>query len=618
LATQRQCREWVIFGDYELDCRTGELQRNGTTVRLQPQPAKLLSILVSRAGEVVTREELAEAVWGPDTYVDFEHGLNFAIRKIRRVLQDDSENPRYLETVPKRGYRFIAAVADSARPQRIQPAMLPLVPPYNRLRLLLISIAVAVMVAALVSAIHWWPRSAAASHKIGSLAVLPLANLSGDSEQEYFADGMTEALITALGKVSALRVISHTSVMRYKHTKEPLPEIARELNVDAVVEGTVLRSGSRVRITANLLYAPSERHLWAETYERDLRDILGLQDEVARTIANEIKIKLTPQEERRLTTAHPVDPVAYQLYLDGRYHLETWSRSGIMLAIDYFERAIQKDPSFASAYAGLAEAAVRLGEKGEKARPPTLRALQLDDELSEAHAMMGLVRFRYDWDWESAENEFRRAIELNPNSTVARHYHAHNLLLTGRADEALLESKRWIELDPFSPAAYEHLGWQYVGLRRYDEAVQSLHQALQLDPNFHEAIHSLAMAYVQKGMLREAIALLNRAIDLSPGDKRDLAGLARAYALSGRRDDAMKIAKELRRSSTGGFDVLWVAAGYAALADRDQAFEWLERAYRDRDFTFELLRYEPYWDGIRSDPLFADLLHRIGLTGGPR
>jgi TolB-like protein/Flp pilus assembly protein TadD len=574
--------------------------------------------LVSRAGEVVTREELAEAVWGPDTYVDFEHGLNFAIRKIRRVLQDDSENPRYLETVPKRGYRFIAAVADSARPQRIQPAMLPLVPPYNRLRLLLISIAVAVMVAALVSAIHWWPRSAAASHKIGSLAVLPLANLSGDSEQEYFADGMTEALITALGKVSALRVISHTSVMRYKHTKEPLPEIARELNVDAVVEGTVLRSGSRVRITANLLYAPSERHLWAETYERDLRDILGLQDEVARTIANEIKIKLTPQEERRLTTAHPVDPVAYQLYLDGRYHLETWSRSGIMLAIDYFERAIQKDPSFASAYAGLAEAAVRLGEKGEKARPPTLRALQLDDELSEAHAMMGLVRFRYDWDWESAENEFRRAIELNPNSTVARHYHAHNLLLTGRADEALLESKRWIELDPFSPAAYEHLGWQYVGLRRYDEAVQSLHQALQLDPNFHEAIHSLAMAYVQKGMLREAIALLNRAIDLSPGDKRDLAGLARAYALSGRRDDAMKIAKELRRSSTGGFDVLWVAAGYAALADRDQAFEWLERAYRDRDFTFELLRYEPYWDGIRSDPRFADLLHRIGLTGGPR
>jgi len=309
LATQRQCREWVIFGDYELDCRTGELQRNGTTVRLQPQPAKLLSILVSRAGEVVTREELAEAVWGPDTYVDFEHGLNFAIRKIRRVLQDDSENPRYLETVPKRGYRFIAAVADSARPQRIQPAMLPLVPPYNRLRLLLISIAVAVMVAALVSAIHWWPRSAAASHKIGSLAVFPLANLSGDSEQEYFADGMTEALITALGKVSALRVISHTSVMRYKHTKEPLPEIARELNVDAVVEGTVLRSGSRVRITANLLYAPSERHLWAETYERDLRDILGLQDEVARTIANEIKIKLTPQEERRLTTAHPVDPV---------------------------------------------------------------------------------------------------------------------------------------------------------------------------------------------------------------------------------------------------------------------------------------------------------------------
>jgi TolB-like protein/DNA-binding winged helix-turn-helix (wHTH) protein/Flp pilus assembly protein TadD len=613
LATRRECRERVLFGDYELDCRTGELQRNGTTLRLQPQPAKVLSILVSRAGEVVTREELAEQIWGSDTYVDFEHGLNFAIRKIRSVLDDDSEEPRYLETVPKRGYRFVAAVTDSPQPHKIQPATFPLVPAHNRPRLLLVSLAMALMLIALVSAIHWWPRSTAANQKIGSLAVLPLANLSGDSEQEYFADGMTEALITTLGKVSALRVISHTSVMRFKHTKEPLPDIARELNADAVVEGTVLRSGNRVRITVNLLYAPSDRHIWAETYERDLRDILSLQDEVARTIANEIKINLTPQEERQLKSAHPVDPEAYQLYLNGRYHLETWSEHGIRLAVDYFERAIQKDPSFALAYAGLTEAAVRAGQKAEKARPSALRALELDNQLSEAHAMMGLVMFRYDWNWNDAETEFERAIELNPNSTVARHYHAHNLLLMGRTDEAVLESKRWIELDPFSPAAHEHLGWQYVGLRRYDEAIQSLLEALKLDPNFHEAIHSLSMAYVQKGMLREAIAQLKRAIDLSPGDERDLAGLTRAYVLSGRRDDALKISRKLTHSSTGGFEVIWVAAAYVALGDKDKAFEWLEKAYRGRDFTFEILKYEPYWDGIRSDPRFTDLLHRIGV-----
>jgi len=407
-------------------------------------------------------------------------------------------------------------------------------------------------------------------------------------------------------------VISRTSVMRYKGTHKPLPEIARELNVDAIVEGSVQRFGDRARITANLLHARTDRHLWAESYERDLSDMLALQSQVAREIAREIRINLTPQERARLAGAPPTDPAAYQLCLNGRHHLETWTEPGIRVAVDYFKQAIQKNPSFALAYAGLAEAAVRAGKKVEEARPAALRALQMDDELSEAHAMMGLVRFRYDWDWEGAESEFRRAIELNPNSTVSHHYHAHNLLVMGRTEEALVEDKLWIELDPFSPAPYEHLGWDYVGLRRSDEAIRTLLKALQLDPNFHEAIYSLGLAYLQKGMLGEAIAQLGRAIDLSQHDPRDLAGLGHAYALSGRRDEAWKILKEVKKSSNPR-DVLWVAEVYAALGDKDQAFEWLEKAYRDRNFTFEFLKYEPYWESLRSDPQFKDLLHRIGL-----
>ena len=448
---------------------------------------------------------------------------------------------------------------------------------------------------------------------IRSIAVLPLENLSRDPAQEYFADGMTEALITDLGKIGALRVISRTSVMRYRGTKKPVPEIARELNVDAIVEGSVQRFGDRVRITANLIHARTDRHMWAESYERDLRDMLALQTDVARAIAQEIQIKLTPQQKARLASAPPTDPAAYQLYVNGRNHLETWTDSGIRVAMDYFERAIQKDPSSAIAYAGMAEAAVRAGETAAKARAAALSALQADDELSEAHAVMGLVRFRYDWDWEGAESEFRRAIELNPNSTVAHHYYSHNLEVMGRTEEALVESKRWIELDPFSPAAYEHLGWQYVGLRRYDEGIQMLRKSLQLDPNFQEAIHSLGEAYLQKGMLREAIAQLRRAIDLSPHDARNLGALGHAYALSGRREEAGKILKELKESSNILWNILWIAEVYAALGDKDHAFECLEKAYRDRDFTFEFLKYEPYWESLRSDPRFKDLLRRIGL-----
>ena len=427
------------FGPFRLDGSEHRLLRDGDPVSLPHKAFEVLLVLVENRGRLVLKDDLLKRVW-PEMFVE-EANLAVAVSQLRKLLCDRQNGEHhYIETVRSIGYRFVAPVqiveplpnadAQTAPVQSI-PAVTVLpsedlprkAPRLKRLwPALLLGIAVTVLALLVGFNVGWRDQllGRASPPHIESIAVLPLENLSHDPAEEYFADGMTEALITDLGKIRALRVISHTSVMRYKGTMKPIPEIARELNVDAIVEGSVERFGDRARITANLLYARTDRHLWAESYERDLRDMLALQSQVAREIAREIRINLTPQEKVRLASAPPTDPAAYQLYLKGRSHLETWTDSGIRVAVDYFERAIQKDSSFALAYAGLAETAVRSGEKAEKARPWALRALQIDDELSEAHAMMGLVKFRYDWDWEGAESEFRRAVELNPNSTVAR------------------------------------------------------------------------------------------------------------------------------------------------------------------------------------------------------
>ena len=342
------------FGVVELDLKTGELRKAGVLLRLPPQPFKILALLASRPGQLVTREEIQQEIWGSETFVDFELGLNAAIKSIRDVLGDDSETPRYIQTLPRRGYRFIAPV------DKMAAASVP-----SRAR-------------------------------IESIAVLPLENLSRDPEQEYFADGMTEALITDLGKISALRVISRQSVLRYKRTKKPLPEIARELNVDAIVEGTVQRAGNRVRITANLLHAPTDRHLWAESYERDLRDVLALQGEVAQAIAHEVQVKLTPQEQTRLASARPVNPEAYEAYLKGR-HLQFVADPK---AFEFHQRATQIDPTWAPAYAAIVVPTLLLGlpprEACAMARAAASKALELDDTLSEAYHAMAWVRFHCD------------------------------------------------------------------------------------------------------------------------------------------------------------------------------------------------------------------------------
>jgi len=460
------------------------------------------------------------------------------------------------------------------------------------------------------------------SPRIESLAVLPIANLSGDPQQEYFADGMTEALITDLSKIGALSVISRTSVMRYKGTTKPLPEIARELNVDAVVEGSVQRSGDRVRVTAQLIGARTDTHLWAESYDRDLHDILALQDDVARAIANQIKVKLTPQEQVRLASARPVNPETHEAYLKGRYYWNKRTEEGFHRSIEYFSEATEKDPNYALAHAGLADSYIILGyfsllpakEAYAKAREAATRALELDDTLAEAHNALATAKADYDWDWPGAEREFRRAIELNPGYATAHQWYGRLLSELGRHEEALAEIKRAQELDPLSLIINAVGGRILLYAGRDDLAIEQLRKTLEMDPNFAHAHWFLGMAYVRKGALAEAIAEFQRATTLSSNFTQYKAGLGHAYARAGKSAEARKLLYELKELSKRRY-VSWCdfAAIYAGLGDKDQAFACLERAYAQRDARLVELKVDARLDPLRADLRFADLLRRVGL-----
>jgi len=466
-------------------------------------------------------------------------------------------------------------------------------------------------------------RRSASLPRIESLAVLPLANLSGDPEQEYFSDGMTEELITNLGKISALRVISRTSVMRYKKTEKPLPQIARELGVDGIVEGSVLRVGGRVRITAQLIQAEQERHLWAESYERELRDILALQSEVARAIASEIRLKLTPQEQTRLASARPVNPEAYELYLKGRYQWNKRTEEGLKKSLEYFQQAIRVDPSYALAYSGVADCyevlannAFVLGtEAYPKARVAALKALELDDSLAEAHTSLAMVFFDYEWDREGAQREFRRAIELNPGYATAHHWYALTLAWVGRADEAIREIEQARRLDPLSARINTNVGLVLYLARQYDRAILELRRALELEPNAPTAHNILGRTYLQKGMNQEALAEMQKGVSLTPGDPPDLPGLAYAYAVTGKRGEALKILGRLKGLSKRRYiSPHLIAKIYVGLGEKEEAFAWLQKAYEVRDGQMDSLKVDAVLDPLRSDPRFQDLLRRMNFA----
>jgi TolB-like protein/DNA-binding winged helix-turn-helix (wHTH) protein/Tfp pilus assembly protein PilF len=635
-----QVRGRLRFGVFELDLRAGELRKHGLRVRLQEQPFQVLAMLLDHPGEVVTREELQKRLWPADTFVDFDHGLNKAINKIREALGDSAESPRFVETVSRRGYRFLAEVklADAVPPTNAGLATPP--PPaetgdrppvagkLSRTKPLLPSpawriVSVFALFLLIVSVAMWkFHSSNRPAPVIRSLAVLPLESLSNDASQDYFADGMTDELIADLGQISALRVISRTSAMVYKHARKPLPQIARELNVDAVVEGTVLRSGDRVRITAQLIEATSDKHLWSQSYEGELRDTLALQSQVARAIAEQIRISINPQEQAALKNVKVVNPQAYESYLRGRFFWNKRTADGLKVALAYFNQAIDEDPNYAQAYSGLADTYALLGDWQyavmtpkqalPKAKAAAIKALELDSALGEAHNSLAFCLDGFDWDFDAAGKEFRRAIELNPGYATAHHWYAWHLSLLGRYDEAIAEMKKAENLDPLSLIINADLAELLVLAHLPDESIEQSRKTIEMDSNFALAHNQLAQACLQKHLNDEAVAELQKALQLSGGSPTVMANLARAYVASGKRNEALELLNDLKKRSNSTYSHgSEIAVIYAALGDSDQAMNWLEKGYQERFNPGVLLR--PGFDPLRSDPRFQALVRRIGL-----
>jgi TolB-like protein/DNA-binding winged helix-turn-helix (wHTH) protein/Flp pilus assembly protein TadD len=633
----------VRFGTYEVSLQSGEVRKAGLRIKVQQQPMKLLEILLERPGEVVTREELRSRIWTDESFGDFDQAVNIAIAKLRNALGDSAENPRFIETLPKRGYRFIAGVSvvdADGRPKKPETALQDLPATELGPKLEGSGVAVApkrwqwptrrvIVALALVLSLPmlsvWLSRSCGhPPTRIRSLAVLPLDNLSGDASQNYFADGMTDELITDLAQIGALRVISRTSVMVYKGAHKPLPQIARELNVDAVVEGTVLRSGDQVRITAQLIEAATDKHLWSQSYEGEVRDTLALQNRVAKAVADQIRISLTPQEQAALKNVKVVNPEAYESYLKGRYFWNKRTANGLRAALAYFNQAIEEDPKYARAYSGLADTYALLGdwqyavmtprEAFPKAKVAAIKALELDSTLGEAHNSLAFVSDAFDWDFDSAGKEFRRAMELNPSYATAHHWYAWHLSLLGRYDEAIAEMRKAQSLDPLSLIINSDLAEILVVAHFYDESVRQSRKTIDLDPNFALAHNQLAQAYLQKHMNDEAVAELQKALQLSGNSPTCIANLARAFVASGKRSEAVKLLSDLKKRSTSGYSYASeIAMIYLSLGDTDQAMNWLEKGYAERFNPSVLLR--PGFDPLRSEPRFQDLVRRIGLPG---
>ena len=608
------------FEGFEADPRAGELRKQGRKIKLQEKPFQLLCTLLQHPGEVVTREELRERLWPADTFVVFDDNLNTAIKKLREALGDSADNPRFVETLPRHGYRFIAPVEELGPAQAGEALAVPA--PRARVRRVWVgALAGAALLAVLVglNVGGWRERFFGTSPKpIRSLAVLPLENLSGDPEQEYFVDGMTEALITELGKISALRVISRQSVMQFKGTDKPLPEIARELNVDAVVEGAVVRDGDQVRITAQLIAAAPERHMWAQSYERNLSDIVALQGEVARAIASEIKVAVTPEEEARLATARPVNPEAHRLYLLGRFYWNKRNEKAFGKALDYFEQAIATDPDYAPAYAGLADVHFQFLSNLAKGRAAAMKALEIDPLLGEAHASLGFHASSDEWDWTDAEQHFRRAIELSPNYTFAHAWYGWHLLWFGRFDEALNKTQRALELDPLNIVINQMMGQTYYYMRDYEEAIKWLKKTIEMDPTQNWPHLYLCLAYLEVGRNQEAIEELREA-DALDNHPLPLAAEARAHAAMGKVGEAHKLIERIKEMGErneefgAAFPSYSIAQGYVALGQLDRAFEWLERAYRERGSYMQKIGVDPAMDPLRDDPRFQSLLRRMNF-----
>jgi TolB-like protein/DNA-binding winged helix-turn-helix (wHTH) protein len=625
------------FDSFELDLRAHELRKSGVRLRLQGQPIQLLAILLQSHGSLVTREELRAQLWPSDTFVDFDHSLNNAILRIREVLGDSAGTPRYIETLPRRGYRFIGhveeVVTETHEPlqQPVPPVASPAPVRAVRLRRILTPsiLLPSLLILAAVGVLWLFPllhRASAAP--IHSIAVLPFENLSADASQNYLADGMTDQLITDLAQVGSLRVISRTSVMHYRNTKKTLPEIARELNVDSIVEGSITRLGDHVRVTAQLLRANTDEHIWADSYDRNAGDILRLQSDVAQAIAQRVRADLTPQQIAHLRFAPTVDSAAYEDYLRGRYLFTNYYFSGPQMktAQSYFQESIRKDPNFAPSYAGLADSYLYLAfdreippeSARESAQQAIAKALQLDPDVGEAHEALAVMRWRYDWDWSGAEREFRYTIALAPSYDCAHEDYSGFLSFTGHRAEALAEITKSHELNAdFNINDAEST--LYSQLRDYKALVESGLKGVAANPNDSDEHYFLGVGYEGSGQPAQAIPEYQKAVELSGGDQDDTAALAHAYAMTGRRSDAEKILTDmLSRSKTSYVSPYMIATIYAGLGDKDHAFAFLEKAYQEKspDISWSF-NSDLRLDNLRSDPRFQSLVQRIHPPNPP-
>ena len=620
------------FGVFELDPQAGQLRKRGMRIRLQGQPVDILVMLLRRPGETITREELQKKLWPADTFVDFEQGLNNAMKRLRAALDDDADSPHFIETLPRHGYRFIGSVNGSGEASVEEAKATHSAGAFIRFAALgaLALLAVAALLLGL-NVRGWRDRLFAGPTRsqILALAVLPLANLSGDPEQEYFADGMTEALITELGKISAPRVISRQSIMQYKGSKKRLSEIARELNVDAVLEGTVGRSGDRVRVIVRLDQVSPEGQLWSKQYNRDIGDLLRLQDEIARAVTDEIQVKLKPQERTRLASSRPVNPEAQDDYFRALHSRNAWEAGSfpygeqdLQTAISYFRQAIEKDSNYGLAYAGMADTYIFLGnpQTGNHAPKETLplakaaatRAVEVDPLLGEAHFSLAQTLELYDWNWSEAERQYKLALELSPNYAPAHMEYGRFVQALGRNDEAMKQMAYVAELNPMDFGIRERVGFVTYAARQYDSAISLFKEINASYPGRGD--FGLGWCYRKKKMYPEAIAALQRELVDSGRAPLVIAALASVHGLAGRKREAVKLIAELKeRSQQHYVSNSLFAEAYIGLGEKDEAMAWLERAYEDHDQWMVYIKCYPGWDDLRSEPRFQALVRRMNF-----
>jgi TolB-like protein/DNA-binding winged helix-turn-helix (wHTH) protein/Tfp pilus assembly protein PilF len=610
---------------FELDLRTGELLSNGRRRALQEQPFRVLQMLLEHPGDLVTRTELQKRLWPTESYVDFEHGLNKAVGKLRDALAEPGEACTLIETLPRRGYRFIGTV-EPVYPEATAgavpvPETTTAAPGWSRrLKAAVIGGCGAVLLALAINVPNLRARFLT-SPPIRSIAVLPLRNLSGSADQDYFADGITDELITNLARISSLRVVSSLSAQRYHDPAGGIGQVARELNVEAIVEGSVARSGDHVRIIAQLIDARTDSHIWAQSYERELGEILKVQDDVAHDIARELKVTLRAGEQESAGERKSVAPQAYDAYLRGRNELGKQSRTALLKSVQFFQQAIDAEPLYSPAYAALADAYSLLAnysvlpsqEAFPRANAAARRALELDPDSADAHTALAYVLHHYDLDWEGAASEYRRALELSPHSAVAHLRYSEFLSTLGRGDDALAEVRQAQADAPLSLVIAANVGRVLYHARRYDEAVAQTQRLLLIAPDRAYARIHLAMAYEQKGDCAKAIEEMQRAVaQMAEGDGP---GLAHIYARCGRVADARRILALLEQDADSIGGLIWLAGVHAELGETSQALGYLEKAYQSRDFFLPFARVHPYMDPLRGDPRFLAIMEKMGPRG---